>query len=54
MTQDWNKIAVIDTENSSASLYSDLGSFNVLDLSPPYSPERYIEAISVCEGQRYL
>jgi hypothetical protein len=49
MTQDWNKIAVIDTENSSASLYSDLGSFNVLDLSPPYSPERYIEAISVCE-----
>lgn len=49
MTQDWNKIAVIDTENSSASLYSDLGSFNVLDLSPPYTPERYIEAISVCE-----
>ncbi|RYJ43275.1 AAA family ATPase [Flavobacterium beibuense] len=49
MTNDWNKIAVIDTENSSASLYSDLGSFNVLDLSPPYTPERYIEAISVCE-----
>lgn len=49
MTQDWNKIAVIDTENSSASLYSDLGNFNVLDLSAPYSPERYIEAIEVCE-----
>lgn len=49
MTNDWNKIAVIDTENSSASLYSDLGSYNVLDLSPPYSPERYIEAISLCE-----
>ena len=27
MTQDWSKIAVIDTENSSASLYSDLGNF---------------------------
>lgn len=49
MTQDWNKIAVIDTENSSASLYSDLGNFNVLDLKAPYSPERYIEAIQVCE-----
>lgn len=49
MTQDWTKIAVIDTENSSASLYSDLGEFNVLDLQAPYSPERYIQAIEVCE-----
>ncbi len=49
MTKDWSKIAVIDTENSSASLYSDLGEFNVLDLKAPYSPERYIKAIEVCE-----
>lgn len=49
MTNDWSKIAVIDTENSSASLYSDLGNFNVLDLKAPYSPERYVEAIKVCE-----
>lgn len=49
MTNDWSKIAVIDTENSSASLYSDLGNFNVIDLSAPYSPERYIEAIELCE-----
>jgi len=49
MTQDWSKIAVIDTENSSASLYSDLGNFNVLNLFPSYSPERYIEAIGICE-----
>ena len=49
MTQDWTKIAVIDTENSSASLYSDLGNFNVLDLKAPYSPERYVEAIELCE-----
>ncbi|GFD93118.1 hypothetical protein KUL156_43140 [Alteromonas sp. KUL156] len=49
MTQDWTKIAVIDTENSSASLYSNLGDFNVLDLQAPYSPERYIQAIEVCE-----
>jgi len=46
---DWSKIAVIDTENSSASLYSDLGRYNTIDLKPPFSPERYIEAIDMCE-----
>lgn len=30
MTNDWKKIALIDTENNSASLYSHLGNFNVL------------------------
>lgn len=46
---DWNKIAVIDTENDSASLYSHLGTFNTLSLRPPFSPERYVEAIKACE-----
>lgn len=49
MTQDWSKIAIIDTENNSASLYSHLGDFNVLTLDEPFSPERYIKAIKVCE-----
>lgn len=49
ITQDWSKIAVIDTENFSASLYSDLGNYKVLDLQAPYSPERYIQAIELCE-----
>lgn len=49
MTNDWSKIAVIDTENSSASLYSHLGNYNTLDLSAPFSPERYAKAIKVCE-----
>lgn len=44
----WDKIAVIDTENGSASLYSHLGDFNVIDLQPPFAPERYIEAINAC------
>jgi hypothetical protein len=47
---EWNKIAVIDTENESASLYSHLGDYNTLPLKPPYSPERYIEAIKTCEA----
>lgn len=46
---DWNKIAVIDTENKSASLYAHLGPYNTLPLDPPYTPERYIEAIKACE-----
>jgi hypothetical protein len=50
MTGDWSKIAVIDTENGSASLYSHLGDFNVIDLEAPYAPERYIEAIEACEN----
>lgn len=45
---EWDKIAVIDTENGSASLYDHLGEFNVIDLQPPFSPERYIEAIEAC------
>lgn len=45
---DWNKVAVIDTENGSASLYSHVGEFNTIDLEPPFSPERYIEAINEC------
>jgi len=45
---DWTKIAVIDTENGSASLYEHLGAFNVIDLAPPFTPERYIQAIDAC------
>ena len=48
LTNDWSKIVVIDTENKSSSLYSHLGDFNILDFKPPYSPERYIEAINLC------
>ena len=46
---DYSKIAVIDTENHSADLYAHLGDYSVLQLSQPFSPERYIEAISTCE-----
>lgn len=49
MTGDWGKIAVIDTENESASLYDHLGKFLILPLGEPYTPERYIEAMKVCE-----
>jgi len=49
MTNDWSKIAIIDTENGSADLYSHLGNYNVLTLQAPFMPENYIKAIEVCE-----
>ena len=49
LTKDWNRIAVIDSENGSADLYASLGTYNVLPISN-YSPETYIEAINVCEN----
>lgn len=48
LTNDWSKIAVIDTENKSSSLYSNLGEFYILDFKPPYSPERYLQALEIC------
>lgn len=47
---DWEKIAVIDSENNSADLYAHLGSYNVLPISAPYPPEKYIKAIEDCEA----
>lgn len=48
---DWSKIAVIDTERDSASLYAHLGDYNVIPFGPPYRPGRYIEAIGFAESQ---
>ena len=49
LCNDWSKVAVIDTENGSASLYSHLGDYNTIDLSPPFTPEKYTEALQLCE-----
>jgi hypothetical protein len=47
------KTAVIDTERGSASLYSDSFEFDTLELQPPFSPERFIEAIKAAENAGY-
>lgn len=47
------KIAVIDTEHGSASLYDSLVEFDTLNLEPPYRPERFIEAIKAAEEAGY-
>lgn len=40
------KIAFLDTENSSGSLYSDKFDFDAMDMHPPYLVTKYIEGIN--------
>jgi len=47
------KIACIDTEKGSASLYEHIVDFDVLELSAPFTPERYISAIYAAEKAGY-
>jgi hypothetical protein len=47
------KTIVIDTEEGSSDLYDTLHDFDVIDLRPPFSPERYIEAITAAEEAGY-
>jgi hypothetical protein len=46
------RIVGIDTENRRMSIFADMvpGGYSVLDLDPPFSPERYWEAIQTAEG----
>src|SRR5258708_209694 len=52
-TETGKRVAVIDTENGSARLYADLVEFDVLELTPPFSPARYIEALHEAEEAGY-
>jgi hypothetical protein len=44
-----DKVAFIDTEKGSASLYADVFDFDVLELSEPFEPEKYVAAIKDAE-----
>lgn len=45
------KICMIDTESGRGSLYADVlpGGYQVLNLDPPFSPQRYCEAMKALE-----
>lgn len=47
---DFSKVAIIDTENGSADLYAHLGNYNVVSLKPPFTPQQYVDAITLCEN----
>jgi hypothetical protein len=46
-------VAFIDTEKGSASLYSNEFDFDVLELDPPFTPERFVAAIEAAENAGY-
>jgi hypothetical protein len=48
-----NRVCVIDTENGRASHYADEFDFDVIDLAPPFTPARYIEAINTAQNAGY-
>lgn len=47
------KIAVIDTENRSASLYSDIDDFDVLDIEAPYEQAKFAAAVKAAVDAKY-
>lgn len=47
------KIAAVDTERGSMSLYADKFDFNVIEMSPPFHPDRLIETIRSAEEGGY-
>ena len=47
------RVAVIDTERGSASLYAGLTNFDTLELGSPFTPERFIAAIRAAETEGY-
>ena len=47
------KVALIDTENGSASLYADKFEFDTLDLAPPFDHQKFVEGISAAVQAGY-
>lgn len=47
------RIAMIDTERGSGSLYAHLGDYDVAEINPPFTTEKYIEAIKEAERSNY-
>lgn len=47
------KIALIDTENRSASLYADRFDFDTLDIAPPFDNSKFVEGINAAVAAGY-
>ncbi|RYG62474.1 hypothetical protein EON64_17810, partial [archaeon] len=46
---DWSRIAVIDTEEESATLCSFFGPFHTVQIAAPFHPSKFEEAMMLCE-----
>ena len=56
ITNDWSKIGLVDTESGSGELYvnttiggTNIGQYNVMAITPPFEPQKYINAIKLAE-----
>jgi hypothetical protein len=56
ITGNWEYICLVDSENYSGDLYAntnkagvDIGEYNIISLTAPYTPEKYTAAIKECE-----
>lgn len=47
------RVAVIDTERGSASLYDHVAEFDTIQLSPPFHPDRFIDLIRAAADNGY-
>jgi len=50
LVDSWEEVLLIDTENGSGELYSDLGAYKIITLTAPFTPESYIAAIDAAEA----
>lgn len=50
---DGGPVAVIDTENGSASKYADVFEFDVAEMHAPFKPEKYVAAINEAAAAGY-
>lgn len=48
-----SRVAVVDTENGSASLYSDRFDFDVVEIEPPFTIDKYNAAIKTASSAGY-
>jgi hypothetical protein len=47
------KIAFIDTENGSGDLYANICNYDILNITAPFTPDKYIQAIKAAEEAGY-
>lgn len=47
------RIALIDTERGSGDLYADRFQYDTLQLEPPFTPQKYVQALKAAEDEGY-
>ena len=50
---DLSKVALIDTERGSGSLYCDLGPYATVEMHPPFSPKKFMDALDAAADEGF-